>query len=254
MFQAFIIVLREGFEAFLIVAITLAYLRKTNQNGLVPAVHWGILLSVAVSALLGYALYKNMANQPLLEGWLALISAFLIAGFAIHMWQMGPKLKQEMEQRLYKATSKPTSRSAYFGVLAFTVFMIAREGMETALLLIQIHEPQIVQGVALGVLAAASMAFLWARYGYRINLKLFFQVTAIFLFLFVAQVLMYSFHEFTEAGVFPNSEALHIATEPYSPDGLYGKWFSLGMVGICAVWLVFAWLSDKVLPKSAVNS
>lgn len=245
MIQAFIIVLREGFEAFLIVAIILAYLRKTQQPLLIPAVHWGVGLSFLVSALLGFGLYRGMTSQPLLEGWLGLLSAVLVGGLVIHMWRTAAHLKMEMEKSLVKATSGKPGRAAFLGVLFFTVLMIAREGMETALLLIQIHEPQIVLGIALGVLGAASMAFLWAQFGHLINLKLFFQVTAIFLLLFVVQILIYSFHEFTEAGVFPNSESLHVATEPFSPDGLYGKWFSLGMVFFCAIWLVTAWLKEK---------
>jgi len=47
----------------------------------------------------------------------------------------------------------------------------------------------------------------------------------------MTQVAIYTFHEFAEAGVLPNSEALHTATEKFSPDGLYGQWFSLLMVG-----------------------
>ena len=63
----------------------------------------------------------------------------------------------------------------------------------------------------------------------------FFQVTGIFLLLFMVQVGIYSFHEFAEAGLLPNSEFLHEATEKFSPDGLYGKWFSPIMIGICAL-------------------
>ena len=77
------------------------------------------------------------------------------------------------------------------------------------------------------------------------------QVTAIFLLLFVGQILLYSFHEFTEAGVFPHSEVLHIATEPFSPQGLYGKWISLGMVFICACWLAGAWVAEKFSPRNS---
>lgn len=246
MLQAFIIILREGFESFLIVAIILAYLRKTHQKDLIPSVYWGILVSVIVSALLGFFLYRNSAQQPLLEGWLGIASAFLVTLFVIYMWRTAPRLKQDMETKLHKKTAKKTKLMALWGVWLFTVLMIAREGMETALLLIQIHEPQIVLGIVIGLLAAIAMALLWVRVGHLINLKIFFQVTAIFLLLFVVQILIYSFHEFTEAGIFPNSEALHLATEPYSPDGLYGKWFSLGMVMICAVWLVGAWMAEKL--------
>ena len=63
------------------------------------------------------------------------------------------------------------------------------------------------------------MAWLWSRYGHRVNLALFFQVTAVFLAVFVVQLLIYGFHELTEANLFPYSEPLHWATEPYGPDG-----------------------------------
>ena len=61
----------------------------------------------------------------------------------------------------------------------------------------------------------------------------------------MVQVSIYSFHEFAEAGLLPNSEFLHEATEKFSPDGLYGKWFSPIMIGICALWLLGAWLIDR---------
>jgi high-affinity iron transporter len=245
MLQAFIIVLREGFESFLIIAITLAYLGKTGQSNLIPAVYSGVIASVLVSAALGYWLYQG-ASGPLWEGVFALVSAVLIGAFVIHMWKMAPHLKQDMEKRLTKATAGKPARVASLGVFLFTVFMISREGMETALLLMQIHTSEIVTGMVLGLLAVIAMALLWLKLSIMINLKLFFQVTAIFLMLFVAQVLLYAFHEFTEAGIFPNSEALHAATEVYSPDGLYGKWFSLGMVFICGIWLLGAWVKEMI--------
>ena len=241
--------LREGFEAFLIVAIILSYLGKTQQRSLVSSVYWGVLASVVVSAGLGYLLYQGAANQPLMEGWTGLLSAVLVSWLVVHMWKTAPHMKQDMETKLTQKTGGKTTAAAYGGVLIFTILMISREGMETALLLIQIHEPQIISGMVLGALAASLMAIFWLKFSKLINIKLFFQVTAIFLLLFVVQILIYSFHEFTEAGVLPYSEALHKATEPFSPDGLYGKWFSLGMVFICAVWLCGAWLFSKKDPE-----
>ncbi len=239
MIQAFVIVLREGFEAFLIVAITAAYLQRTGRRSLMSAVWWGIAFSVVLSALLGYLLVRG-ANEPLWEGVTGLVSAVLVAGFVIHMWRTAPRLQSDMETRLREKIAAPSTKAAFWGVFVFTTLMIAREGMETALLLIQVPEGRILGGAALGTLAATAMALLWWKLGRLLNLKLFFQVTAVFLLLFVAQVLIYSFHEFSEAGLFPNSEALHAATEPYGPDGIYGKWISLGMVAVCAVWLAVA--------------
>ena len=244
MLQAFVIVLREGFESFLIVAIILAYLRKTQRPELIPAAQWGILASVATSGVLGFLLLRG-ANQSLWEGIFGIVAALMVTALVIHMWRTAPRLKPDMEKRLQKATAGKPTQAALFGVFLFTVFMISREGMETALLLIQIHEPRIVLGIFLGILAAGAMASLWGRFGHLINLKLFFQVTAIFLLLFVVQILIYSFHEFTEAGILPHSEALHIASEPFSPQGLYGKWFSVGMIIICAVWFCGAWLLNR---------
>lgn len=248
MLQSFIIVLREGFEAFLIVAVIAAYLKKTGRSALMPAVQLGIFISVATSVLFGYLMLQG-SNEPLWEGWMGLISAVFITGFVIHMWRTAPHLKQDMELKLASHVEK-SGRAAFIGVMLFTIFMITREGMETALLLMQVHSPQIVSGSLLGAMAAALLAFLWMRVGRLINLKLFFQVTALFLLLFVVQILIYSFHEFTEAGVFPNSEYWHVATEPYSPDGVYGRWISLAMVGVCGLWMLSAWAKDKFLKKA----
>jgi len=90
------------------------------------------------------------------------------------------------------------------------------------------------------------MAWMWGHYGHRINIRRFFQVTGLFLLLFTVQIVFYSIHEFSEAGLLPNSEAIHNATEMYSPEGLYGKWFSVGMVAVCAMWLMGVSLIDRI--------
>jgi high-affinity iron transporter len=127
--------------------------------------------------------------------------------------------------------------------------------METALMLLQVHGSEMVSGALLGLLAAAGFAWSWAKFGHLINVKRFFQVTGIFLLLFMLQVGVYSFHEFSEAGLLPNSDALHVATEKFSPDGLYGKWFSLVMISVCAFWLLLGWLKDrlKLTRQNTVN-
>ena len=78
MLQAFVITLREGLEAFLIIAISLAYLRKSGRHQLIPAVHWGIGVSVLLSVGAGM-LFQRASNQALWEGVLALAAAVLVA-------------------------------------------------------------------------------------------------------------------------------------------------------------------------------
>ncbi len=85
---------------------------------------------------------------------------------------------------------------------------------------------EIVAGAVAGTIAAAFIAWLWSRYGHRVNLARFFQVTAVFLLVFVVQLVIYGFHELTEANIFPNSQPWHDATEPFGPDGIYGQYLT----------------------------
>lgn len=244
MLQALIIVFREGFEAFLTVAIIFAYLRKTGRDWLRPAVWWGIGVSVIASIALGYVLQR--VNQPLWEGILALVAAVLVASFVIHIWRVAPTMKREMETKLETQASKGSPVWAWLGVFGFTLLMITREGMETALMLIQVRQGQFWLGCALGLAAAAAMSWLWAHYGHRVNIKRFFQVTGLFLLLFTVQIVFYAIHEFSEAELLPNSEAIHLATEPYSADGRYSLWIMGGMIAICALWLAGVTALDRM--------
>jgi high-affinity iron transporter len=267
MLNSFIIVLREGFESFLLVAVILTYLRKANQKWLTPAVYVAILLALSVSVGLGYVLKNGandavlvgllgqtlggyasqfFANEALREAVLGVVAILMVGTLVIHMWRTGPKLQERMRNRLGEMSSRTSRLAAVAGVFLFTFMMITREGMETALLLLQVHQSQMVTGAILGLLAAIGFAWAWARFGHLINVKRFFRVTSIFLLLFMLQVAIYSFHEFSEAGMLPNSEMLHEATEKFSPDGLYGKWFSPLMVSICGLWLVGSWAADRL--------
>lgn len=244
MLNALIIIFREGFEAFLTVAIIFAYLRKTGRDWLRPAVYSGIAVSIATSFGLGWLLQR--INQSFWEGVLGIVAAVLVASFVIHMWRAAPRMKRDMENRLEHAAGRATFMAS-LAVFAFTVLMITREGMEAALMLIQVREQrQLFIGSILGIIAAALMSWAWAHYGHRINVRRFFQVTGMFLLLFTVQIVVYSIHEFSEAGVLgPRSEAIHLATEPFSPVGLYGKWFSMLLVGACAIWLLAATMKDR---------
>jgi high-affinity iron transporter len=247
MLQAFVITLREGLEAFLIIAISLAYLKKTGRRALIPAVHWGIGVSVVLSIAAGVGL-AQAANQALWEGLLAVVAAVLVASLTVHMWRAARRMKSEIEGRLEASSLRP-GRAAFLGIFGFTLLMITREGMETALLmnalLFQVRSMQILGGAIGGTAVAAAIAWLWSRYGYRVNLARFFQVTAVFLLVFVAQLLIYGFHELTEANIFPNSGPLHDATEPYGPDGIYGQYLTYLLVALPLAWLAISGVANR---------
>ncbi len=262
MLNSFIIVLREGFESFLLVAVILSYVRKAGQKWLSSAVYAAIVLALSASFGLAYVLKNGvddavltgtfgaalggyisqfLANESLREAVLGVVAIVMVGTLVIHMWRTGPKVQERI--------SKTSHFAALAGVFLFTFLMITREGMETALMLLQIRDPHLISGGLLGLAAAGAFAWSWAHFAHLINVKRFFQVTGIFLLLFMVQVGIYSFHEFAEAGLLPNSEILHAATEKFSPDGLYGKWFSLVMIFLCALWLVGSWVADRVRPS-----
>jgi high-affinity iron transporter len=273
MLQSFIILLREGFESFLLVAVIFSYLRKSGQRQLAPAVYWAIIVALAVSGGLGYLLFQMqtghsdwiekylgrtlagfLGNEALREAILGVIAIVMVASLVVYMWRTGPRLKEKMEERLGEVSIRRSGWTAYLGVFLFTVLTISREGMETALMLLQVRSPRLISGALLGLGAAMAMALAWGQFGHLINVKRFFQVTGIFLLLFMTQVAIFTFHEFAEAGVLPNSEALHAATEKFSPEGLYGQWFSVVMVAACALWLLGAWVVDRIRRPAATAS
>ena len=241
MLPALIIVFREGFEAFLVVAIIFAYLKKTGRDSLRPAVWTGIVVSLFASAAMGW--WLQSLNQPVWEGVLALVAAVLVATFVIHIWRVAPTMKRDMETRLEAQVSK--SPRAWLGVFLFTTLMITREGMETALMLIQVRMPRFWLGCALGLALAALMSWVWAHFGHRINVKRFFQVTGLFLLLFTIQILFYAVHEFSEAELLPNHQAIHDATEPFSADGRYSLHVMFGMIAVCGIWLAGVTAMDR---------
>jgi len=246
--QAFVITLREGLEAFLIVAISIAYLRKSGRASLVRAVYAGIVAGLAASGIGGYLLY-NASNQEFLEGPLALVAAVSVAFLVVHMWRAGRTMKRSIEGRLGQSAAR-AGIAAAAGVFVFTLLMIGREGMETALLLMQLRDTvDLAIGALLGVGGAAALAWAWSRYGHRINMALFFQVTAIFLFVFVVQLLIRGIHELSEQNYLPFSTVIHDATEEWGPDGRFGQLLTYLLVLAPGAWLLFAgvvqWISRR---------
>jgi high-affinity iron transporter len=242
--QAFVITLREGLEAFLIVAISLSYLRKSGRPQLTSAVRWGVVVALGISALGGYLLF-DASNQEWLDGPLALIAAVSVTWMIVHMWRAGRRMKGEIEGRLQMTTVR-AGRGAFVGVFLFTALMVTREGIESALLLIQLRETiPLAIGATTGLLGAAGLAWLWSRYGHRVNLALFFQVTAVFLIVFVVQLTIAGFHEMAEQNFLPYSAPIHAATEAWGPDSGFGHLLTYLLAILPLVWLLVASFASK---------
>lgn len=235
---AFILTLREGLHAFLIVAVTLAYFNKTGRSNLVRAIQLGIWISV-VSSIAAATAFQQATNQALWEGILAMTAAALGGYLAVHVWRAA-RCPFKSPHHLDR-TAVRGQPLACLGMFLFTLLMITREGMEIVIvmktLIFQIKSVQAIAFGIAGTLLAATLAWAWSRYGTRLETALLLEVTLLFLLLFVAQTSTYGFHELTEANLLPASEALHWATEPYGPDGRYGHHFTYLLGIIPLTWL-----------------
>lgn len=238
--QILLVTLREGIEMFLIVAIAAAYLRRTGRSALLPAVAWGTATAVAASVILGVWL-AEVAVLPKWEALLALVAAALVISMVLYMLSAAKRMRHEIGARLEAAARRPGA-GAWLAVYLFVVLMITREGMETAFitasLFRQTETELFVWGAVAGVLLAAALAWAWTRYGQRVDLSLFFRVTSVFLLLFAFQLIVYAFHEATEANLLPLDNAYwHIASEPYGPEGEYGALLTYALILVPAAWL-----------------
>jgi high-affinity iron transporter len=248
MLQMLVVTLREGIEAFLIVAIAIAYLRKTGRDILVGAAWWGSGTAAALSVVLGVFL-AEVTVVPIWEAVLATVAAALVISMVLYMLKHAKKMRGEIGGRIETA-ARATGAGPWIGVFLLVLLMITREGMEmafiTATLARQEESTHLLWGALVGIGLAAGLAWAWSRYGHRINLGLFFQVTSIFLVLFALQLLVYAFHEATEANVLPiDNQYWHVATEPYGPEGAYGALLTYALVLLPALWIAWSALKGR---------
>jgi high-affinity iron transporter len=251
MWQGFLIGLREGLESFLIVALTLSYLKRTGRDRLARAVVAGIAASLAVCAAAGYGL-SRAANQPLWEGILACTATVLVGSLLVYVLRSAKTLRADMERRIQRAAGDGLY-GGFGGVFLFTVLMITREGMETVLLIttavFQARSTTVAAGLALGLVSAVAVAVTWKQLGRKVNLGALLNISAVFLAVFLAQLVLYSVHELAEAGVLPNAESIHNATEILGPDGVIGHIVTYALAAVPTAWLAWAWLrSGRAAP------
>jgi high-affinity iron transporter len=252
--QMLIATLREGIEAFLIVAIAATTLTRTGRAALLPALWWGAAAAVAASLVLGIAL-AEWAVVPLHEGILALVAAALVLSMVVFMLRAAKHLRAEIGARVEAAAARPGA-GAWLGVFGFTLLMITREGMEMAFITAALSRNEgaaaLVAGALGGVVLAVALAWAWLRFGPRVNLALFFQATSIYLALFAVQLLFYAFHEFTEANAVPGIDNAfwHIATEDWA-EGTIGEILTAALVLVPLAWIGVSLALRRPVRKAA---
>ncbi len=209
MFPAFLLAMREGLEATLIVGIVLGVLKRMNRPDLRSSVWIGTFSAVVVSLVVGGILtvigvsLEGPAEQ-IFEGFTMLLAAGILTWMVFWMNRQGRYLREGMESEVHKAVTKRSSRRALFG-LAFLA--IVREGIELALFLTATtfvdYQGQFLLGALIGLSAAILLGWLLFSATIRLDVRRFFQVTGVLLILFAAGLVAHGVHEFNEAGWIP---------------------------------------------------
>jgi len=209
MFESLIITLREGIEAALIVGIVMAYLQKINRADLGKYVIAGVIVAVGLSAVLAVLFQRLTFNQEAYEGAIMLTAAIFVGTFMIWMHHHAQQLKQGIQNKVKTLLANRSSRVAAWGLFAFAAIMVLREGVETVLFLSAISLTTAALwsflGGILGLVLATVFAVFFIKGSVRVDLPRFFRVTNIVLFIFIIQLLINAYHEFSEAGVVPTS-------------------------------------------------
>ncbi len=213
MLANYLIGLREGLEAALVMGILVAYLVRTQRRDLLPSLWVGVGAAAALSLGLGAALTLgprslSFTAQEAIGGSLGILAVGLITWMIFWMGKTARYLKRHLEDGLERAIA--VGKGA---ILALAFIAVGREGLETALFLWAGIEAAgstaaPITGAVLGLGTAAALGMLIYRGAVRINLRVFFQWTGVFLIVVAAGVLSYGVRDLQEAGILPGLGAL----------------------------------------------
>lgn len=204
----FLIMLREGIEAALIVGIIASYLQQTGRGALMPAVWVGVLLAAALSLFVGAGLQLLAAEFPqkqqeLFEGVVGLIAVAMLTGMVFWMRQAARSIKGQLHASLEQAMGRADGQG--WALIGMVFLAVAREGLESVFFLLAIFQQSSGWQAPVGALAgiALSVVIGYGLYsgGIRLDLRRFFRLTGLFILLVAAGLLAGSLRKFHEAGL-----------------------------------------------------
>jgi high-affinity iron transporter len=207
----FILTLREGVEAALVVGIVMAYLKKSGQSYLKSWVYWAIGVGIALSAATGVAfqwMIQNLgaANQqyassiePALEGFFGLLAIIMLSWMLIWMTKHAKTLKQEVEGAVDNAVHAQAKNG--WRIFGLVFFAIMREGFETVLFIASKLQQGVFPalGAVGGVVAATIIGMLVFKWGVQLNIRRFFAIMGVLLLLIIGGLVVTSLARFDQA-------------------------------------------------------
>lgn len=209
MLATFLIGLREGLEAALVVGILVAYLRRLGRRDALPKMWAGvglaIALALAIGAVLTFGAYElTFQAQELIGGGLSLVAVAMVTWMIFWMQRAGRTMKSTLEGGIDRALTA----GGLWALIAIGFVSVAREGIETTLLLWSMVQsfgdaPSALLGALLGLTVAVLLGWLISRGALRLDLRRFFAWTGGFLVIVAAGVLAYALMDLQEAGALP---------------------------------------------------
>ncbi|MEQ7921406.1 iron uptake transporter permease EfeU [Xanthomonas sp. WHRI 1810A] len=238
MLVPFLIMLREGIEAALIVGIIASYLKQTGRGEWMPAVWIGVFLAVALALFVGGGLEMVSAEFPqkqqeLFEGLVGLLAVVILSSMVVWMRKVSRSIKHELHQSLDAALAG--SKNQTYALIGMVFFAVARESLETVFFLLAVFQQSAGAsgplGALLGLIIAVCIGVAIYKGSMRLNLSLFFRYTGLFILVVAAGILANSVRSLHEAGVWNHFQDVVFDISPILPmDGPTGTVLA-GMFG-----------------------
>ena len=252
MLATFLIGLREGLEAALVVGILVAYLRRLGRRDALPRMWAGVGLAIAlalgIGAVLTFGAYElTFQAQELIGGGLSLVAVAMVTWMIFWMQRAGRTMKATLEGGIDRALTV----GGLWALIAIGFVSVAREGIETTLLLWSMVQsfgdaPSALVGALLGLSVAVVLGWLISRGALRLDLRRFFAWTGGFLVIVAAGVLAYALMDLQEAGALPGPFTAAAPLDPVT-----------GAVAVGAAGFPFGWAFDvsaAIAPGGALAS